>query len=109
MKASPQLRVRDHRSRSNWKKWARVAGVYVLYAPEFDVVKIGHSIDIGNRLRQFVTALPCEFELLGVIRGEGLQKESSLHQLLSKWHKINEWFFYTDEVRLVIQSETLEV
>jgi hypothetical protein len=71
------------------------AGDWVYFARmtvgDFDLVKIGVTIDIKKRLKSLQTGCPGELEVIGKMRG-GLKMEQHLHRKFGHLRYNREWF-----------------
>jgi hypothetical protein len=73
-------------------KDAGVGFVYFIEAVEDRYIKIGWAYNPSQRLREFQTASPKEYKLLGTIPGSRTL-EQKLHKDFEQYHAKGEWFF----------------
>jgi Meiotically up-regulated gene 113 len=71
--------------------------VYFVEAVGLDLIKIGHSRDIGKRMRRLSTGCPAPMRLLGTMPG-GEKIERHYHERLAAFRVHGEWFRKAPEV-----------
>lgn len=82
-------------------------GVYFIYAPNQNKIKIGRSKNIETRFIQLRTGFMDEGVLLfGILTPEEVKLESDLHARFSHLRDNGEWFFLTKELREFIDSRS---
>ena len=79
-------------------------GVYVIYNPHSEAVKIGYSTDIENRMAYIQIYNPCPLELLHVIEGVGIGVEREMHRNLEKYRIHGEWFEWNTTVKNIVKK-----
>lgn len=90
---------------NNWSK------VYFVQGDKGGPIKIGHTDNIENRLKQMQTGNPDKLVLLHLTNG-GKNFEDELHERFSKYHYRGEWFHpsqelldYINELKLKDENE----
>ena len=71
--------------------------IYFLYAPYSNVIKIGITRDIKQRLRDIGAASPEPLILLKLILGN-FKKERALHERFKNYRQHYEWFTLNPEL-----------
>jgi len=66
--------------------------VYLIYAPEVDRVKIGHTQSPLKRKAEIEVGSPCKLHLAVVIPRSTREVEQDLHSTYSSWRLHGEWF-----------------
>ena len=91
------------------KKSRHESVVYFVWSEAEEMVKIGTTVDIEQRLRQFQTHTPHEVELLGTIPGSH-KKERAVHKVFAGDRFSKEWFTANkDDVLAYIEQENAQV
>lgn len=73
--------------------------IYLIQNSNTSNVKIGFATNPCNRLRTLQTATDCELILLKTIDGT-IKKEKLLHKKFKSYLIRNEWFLFSDEIKL---------
>ena len=73
------------------KKYNKQKKSFVYFVSCLDLVKIGYSCNIEDRMSALQTGAPAPLKLLGKIPG-GSDKEKELHRKFSKYRLGGEWF-----------------
>ena len=69
-----------------------------------ELVKIGHSTDVADRLANIGTACPFRIGLLATVPGDA-QRERAIRGLFAKWHVHKEWFWLVPEIEDWIEKQ----
>lgn len=77
--------------------------VYFIEAVGLDLVKIGYTADLTERLRKLAPGCPAPLRLLGTVPG-GLQIERHYHERLAASRARAEWFHKSPALDAVIAS-----
>lgn len=78
--------------------------VYFIEALNTGFVKIGRGT---GRLEQLQTGCPFELRLLCEIESTNASRlENKLHKQFGKYHHLNEWYVYSDEIKKFISEKT---
>ncbi|MDI9857970.1 GIY-YIG nuclease family protein [Flectobacillus roseus] len=84
-------------------------GVYLIYAPNQNKIKIGRSVNIENRYKHLSTGFMDEGSLLiGILTKSEIELENTLHQKFSHLRANGEWFYLTKELDDFILNCNLE-
>lgn len=70
--------------------------VYLVRASESDCYKIGHAVNVRNRVRELQTGCPHDLELVAFWRG-GRGVEKRLHRRYEDQHRRGEWYEFSSE------------
>jgi transcriptional regulator with XRE-family HTH domain len=68
-----------------------------------ELVKIGFTEDIENRLQSIADNCPFSVKLLGIVEGDK-SKEQNFHQIFKEEHSHKEWFFNRGKVALYLYN-----
>lgn len=80
-------------------------GVYFIFAPNQNKVKIGRSTNIQRRFNQLKTGfMDSGYLLLGILTEEEVELERELHEKFLSLRDNGEWFFLTRELKEFILS-----
>lgn len=90
--------------RSDIADHCKIPHVYFVEATAVNKVKIGTSVDPGERVRKIRTASPVDVELIYKFRG-GAEEEKALHNKFAKFKLDNEWFEFSEEIREFIAQD----
>lgn len=77
--------------------------VYLIYNSNRNVVKIGYGTDPIKRLSTLQIGCIDRLDLLCTFNG-GISDEKTLHEKLSKFRIVGEWFEYTEELISVVRD-----
>lgn len=77
--------------------------VYFIEAVGLDLVKIGYTADLTERLRKLAPGCPARLRLLGTVPG-GLQIERHYHERLASCRTRGEWFRKSPALDAIIAS-----
>lgn len=75
--------------------------IYFYYLPENNLVKIGCSTNIEQRIKNLSTGCIEVGQIIRVISGYGFQAEKWLHKYFKDLRVKGEWFKYTEEMLTV--------
>jgi len=79
--------------------------VYFIYSPHSNIVKIGKTTNLPERLKIYQTLGP-DLNFLGAIKSKvPYQLELSLHKRFAKYRIEGEWFQYRGELKRYIESQ----
>lgn len=74
-----------------------------------ELVKIGFTDNIQQRVSDFEGSLPFKFQIFAVIEGDEA-KEQFLHNFFRKFHVEREWFKLSDEIKdFILITEKLDI
>ena len=71
--------------------------IYLVAAPDANMVKIGWTTNLRQRMSALQTGCPERLLLIGSVPGRQYQ-EREIHKLFAPLRARGEWFRYTDEI-----------
>jgi hypothetical protein len=82
---------------------SRHAGVYFLYDPQENALKVGTACNINQRLCTLEVGNPRDLTFIGWIPG-GLEEERKVHQSMPEQRIRGEWYRMTPEILAMVRS-----
>lgn len=114
-KARPSARYRKHLAaqakdeRPTLRGWPATPTVYFVQARALRLIKIGVTMDLGDRLKTLRVGCPDQLELLGAIYDRGGHvTELTLHGRFDEHRSHGEWFHPCPELLEFIAENSLE-
>ncbi len=83
--------------------------VYFLHDPNANVIKIGHSRNVDERLKVLTRQTGRSLELMGVMRGDKYIKRNLQQQFKSLLTNNSEWFRADDTLLNYIKENTTQL
>jgi len=74
------------------KGTGKITNIYFLYAPSINMVKIGRTSNIANRIKKIDEASPVPLRLLKTFTNVDAIEENRLHILFTEYRRKGEWF-----------------
>jgi len=82
-------------------KGQKNTAIYFIEAEGTNFIKIGRGF---NRIDSLQTGCPFPLRLVGEIITKDTSLEYKLHKKFHKYHHMNEWFYYSEEIRNYIKE-----
>jgi hypothetical protein len=80
-----------------------LAGDFLYFISQDDVLKIGRTKDVKSRLNGLQSGNPKRLTLVGAIPNNGF-REAFWHACFAPWRRSGEWFSYTPDLKKAVEA-----
>lgn len=91
--------VADLRTERPNSEFPETGGIYFVQPEGRDVVKIGVAREFESRIAALQTSSPERLIVLGVLFGQGFDREQEIHNMFAADRRSGEWFTLTKAIR----------